>query len=92
MNQYSMGLTDITRAALGVCAAYADLFARRICDILRVAQKQERLDDLSKEIASENVDEMLVFMPEATAANFRNSASPTVGQLPQKMACPFGDW
>jgi NADP-dependent 3-hydroxy acid dehydrogenase YdfG len=92
MNQYSMGLTVVTLAALGICAVYADLLARRICDFLLIGRNQERLDDLSKEIASETVDEMLVVMPGATATNFWNTAGPTIGQLPQKIASPFGDW
>jgi NADP-dependent 3-hydroxy acid dehydrogenase YdfG len=87
-----MGLTVITLAALGICAVYADLLARRIWDFLLVTRNQERLDDLSKEIASETVDEMLIVVPGATAPNFWNTAGPTVGRLPQVIASPFGDW
>jgi short-subunit dehydrogenase len=92
MNQYSMGPAVITVAALGLCAAYAALLARRIWDFLLAARNQERLDYLSREIASENVDEMLVVVLGATARNFWNTAGPAVEQLPQKMASPFGDW
>jgi NADP-dependent 3-hydroxy acid dehydrogenase YdfG len=92
MNQYSMWLTVITRTGLGICTEYADLLARRIGDFFLVARNQERIDNLSKEIAGETVDEMLVVVPGATATNFWNTAGPTVGQLPQKMASPFGDW
>ena len=92
MNQYSMGLTVITVAALGLCAVYAALLARRIWDFLLVARNRGPLDCLSREIATENVDEMLVVVPGATAWNFWNTAGPAVEQLPQKMASPFGDW
>ena len=92
MNQYSMGLTVITAAVLGIGAMYPDLLARRICDFLLVARNRGRLDYLSREIASENADEMLVVVPGATAWNFWNTAGPAVEQLPQKMASPFGDW
>jgi hypothetical protein len=92
MNHYSMGLTVITAVVVGVGAMYPGLLARRICDFLRVARNRGRLDDLAKEIASENVDEMLVVVPGATTWNFWNTAGSAVEQLPQKMVSPFGDW
>jgi hypothetical protein len=92
MNQYSIGLTVITVAALGICAVYADLLARRISNFLLVTRNRERLADLPKETRSEYADEMLVDMPGATATNFWNTAGPAVEQLPQRIPCPFGDW
>jgi hypothetical protein len=65
--------------------------ARRIRDFILVARKQEQLDCLSKEIACE-VDEMLVVVSRATATNFWNTARPPVEQLTHNIAGPFGDW
>ena len=92
MNYYSIALALITVALLWIGAMYADLLARRICDFLLVARNRGRLDYLSREIASENVDEMLVVVPGATARNFWNTAAPPVEYLPQKIVSPFGDW
>ena len=92
MNQYSMGLTVITVAVLGIGAMYADLLARRIGAFVLVARNRGRLDDLTKEIASENVDEMLVVMPEARTTNLWTTADPPVEYLPQELVSPFGDW
>ena len=61
-------------------------------NFLLVARNQVRLDDLAKEIASENADDMLVAVPGATARNFWNTDGQAVEQLPQKIASPFGDW
>jgi short-subunit dehydrogenase len=52
MNHYSMGLTAITGAVLGIGAMYADFLARRMCDFLLVVRNRGRLDDLAKEIGS----------------------------------------
>ena len=57
-----------------------------------VARTQQRPADLSKEIASKEIDEMLVDMPSATARNFWIIAGPPLEQLSQKCASPFGDW
>jgi hypothetical protein len=92
MNYYSIALALITVALLWIGAMYADLLARRICDFLLVAQNRGRLDDLAKEIASENVDEMLVVVPGARVTNFWNTADPPVEYLPQELVSPFGDW
>jgi hypothetical protein len=55
-------------------------------------RNSEGLDYSSKEIAAENVDEMLVAMPAATARSFWNTASSPVEQLTHKIGSPFGDW
>ena len=91
MNQYSTGLTVIVAAVLVIGATYPDLLAR-ICDFLLAARNRGRLDDLAKEIASENVDELLVVVSEARATYFWNIGGPRVELLPQKIASPFGDW
>jgi NADP-dependent 3-hydroxy acid dehydrogenase YdfG len=92
MNQHSMSLTVITAAVLGIGAMYPGVLARRIRNFLLFARNRGRLDDLAKEIASENVDEMLVVVPEARVTSFWNTIGPTVGQIPQIVASPFGDW
>jgi len=87
-----MGLTVTAVAALGPCAVYAALLARRMWDFLVVRRNRGRFDDFPKEIASGNVDEMLVVVPRATAGNFWNPADPPVDYLPQEILSPFGDW
>ena len=87
-----MGLTVITAAVLWIGAMYADLLARRIGDFLLIARNRGLLDDFTKEIARENVDEMLVVVPGPRTTNFWNTGGAPVELLPQKISRPVGDW
>ena len=92
MNEYSMGLTCITLAVVGIGVGYGNLLARRMRDFLPATRNRERLVDLAKGIASESVDEMLGPIPEARATNLSNTADVPVRYLSQGIPSPFGDW
>src|SRR5215471_9654627 len=87
MNQMFMDLTGIGRAALGICAAYTDPLANRIRDFLG-SRSPQRLDDLSKDIITEKIDEMLAVLPVVAAPNYSNAASLSLEQLTQEVASP----
>jgi len=83
---------NLTAASLEVCEVYAARFGRCIRDFFLVTRSQQRLDDLSKEIISEKIDEMLALVPLVTAPHYLNTAGSSLEQLPQEVASPFGDW
>jgi hypothetical protein len=92
MNEYFMGITLITLAALGIGAVYGNFLVLRIRDFLPLARNRERLVDLAKETPRKIVDDMLVAIPEARAANLSNTADVPVQYLSQGTPSPFGDW
>jgi hypothetical protein len=91
MNEYSMALTAITVAVLGIGAVCHPLVLR-MRDFLPVARDRKRLVDLAKEIASKGVDEMLVAIPGRSTANLSNTADVPVQYLSRRVLSPFGDW
>jgi len=92
MNEYSLGLTFIGRAVLGIGAVCGNLLARRMGGSLPAARNRERLVDLAKEIASESVDGMLVVIPGARVINLSNTTDVPDQYPPAKILNPFGDW
>jgi hypothetical protein len=92
MSEYSLGLTFIRRAVLGIDAVCGNRLTRRMGDFLPVARIRERLVDLAREIGSANVNEMLMAIPGGSTANPSNAADVPVQNLSPKLLSPFGDW
>src|SRR5215470_17691026 len=53
MNTQLMGLAVITGASSGIGAVYADRLAMRGYDLLMVARRKERMDDLARKLGAE---------------------------------------
>ena len=56
------------------------------------SRTQKWPDDVSKEMVGENVDEILVVVPEVTGTKFWYAAARPSEQLTHQIASPFGDW
>ena len=92
MNEYSVDLTLIRRAVVGIGAVCANLLAPRKLEFLAVARNPERAFNLAKEIASVNADEMLVSIPGLRVTDLSNTADLPAQYLSRGIPSPFGDW